>query len=52
MFDQGSASWVRVRGRLIRVLDQLDHTDKIPNHRDMDSQVVTVDLFVVAIASI
>ncbi|RVX08209.1 hypothetical protein CK203_017838 [Vitis vinifera] len=31
-FDLGSASWIRVRGRLIRVLDQSDQTD-------MDSQI-------------
>ena len=36
MFDLGSASWIRVRGRLIRVSDQLNQTD-------MDSQVVTID---------
>ncbi|RVW70095.1 hypothetical protein CK203_062292 [Vitis vinifera] len=44
-FDLGSASWIRVRGRLIRVPDQSDQTD-------MDSQVVTVDQFAAAMASI
>ena len=45
MFDLGSTSWIRVRGRLIRVSDQLDQTN-------MDSQVVTVDQFASAMASI
>ena len=27
MFDLGSTSWIRVRGRLIRVSDQLDQAD-------------------------
>ena len=45
MFDLGSASWIRVKGRLIRVSDQSDQTY-------MDSQVVTVDQFVVAMTSI
>ncbi|RVW12756.1 hypothetical protein CK203_108644 [Vitis vinifera] len=44
-FDLGSASWIRVRGRLIRVSDQSDQID-------MDSQVVTVDQFAAAMASI
>ncbi|RVW64304.1 hypothetical protein CK203_052311 [Vitis vinifera] len=44
-FDLGSASWIRVRGRLIRVSDQSDQSD-------MDSQVVTVDQFAAAMASI
>ena len=45
MFDLGSTSWIRVRGRLIRVSDQLDQAD-------MDSQVVTFDQFVAVMASI
>ena len=45
MFDLGSASWIRVRGRLIRVSDQLNQTD-------MDSQVVTIDQFAAAMALI
>ncbi|RVW91589.1 hypothetical protein CK203_024289 [Vitis vinifera] len=44
-FDLGSTSWIRVRGRLIRVSDQSDQSD-------MDSQVVTVDQFAAAMASI
>ena len=43
--DLGSASWISVRGRWIKVSDQSDQTD-------MDSQVVTVDQFVAAMASI
>ncbi|RVW75291.1 hypothetical protein CK203_055338 [Vitis vinifera] len=45
MFDLGLASWIRVRGRLIRMLDQSDKTD-------MDLQMVTVDQFAAAMASI
>ena len=41
----GSASWIRVRSRLIRVLNQSDQTN-------MDSQVVTIDQFATAMASI
>ncbi|RVW76373.1 hypothetical protein CK203_049843 [Vitis vinifera] len=40
-----SPSWIRVGGRLSRVSDQSDQ-------RDMDSQVVTVDQFAAAMASI
>ncbi|RVW12713.1 hypothetical protein CK203_111455 [Vitis vinifera] len=45
MFNLGSTSWIRVRGILIKVSDQSDQTD-------MDSQVVTVDQFAAAMASI
>ena len=45
MFNLGSTSWIRVRGILIKVSDQSYQTD-------MDSQVVTVDQFAVAMASI
>ena len=44
-----SPSWTRVRGRLTRVSDQ---PDQGVDQRDMDSQVVTVDQFVAAMASI
>ena len=44
-----SPSWTRVRGRLTRVSDQ---PDQRVDQRDMDSQVVTVDQFAVAMASI
>ncbi|KAL6314482.1 hypothetical protein AAG906_025967 [Vitis piasezkii] len=44
-FDLGSSSWIRVGGRLIRVSNQLDQTY-------MDSHVVTVDQFPIAMASI
>ena len=44
-FVLGSASGIKMRGRLIRVLDQSDQAD-------MDLQVVTVDQFVAAMASI
>ena len=45
MFNLGLTSWIKVRGRLIRVSDQLDQTY-------MDSQVVTVDQFDAATTSI
>ena len=45
MFNLGSTSWIRVRGILIKVSDQSDQTD-------MDSQVVTVDQFAAAMASV
>ena len=44
-----SPSWIRVGGRLSRVSDQ---SDQRSDQRDMDSQVVTVDQFSVAMASI
>ena len=40
IFDLGPASWIRVRGRLIRASDQ---SDQRSDKRDMDSQVVIVD---------
>ena len=45
MTSLDSPSWIRVGGRLTRVSDQSDQ-------RDMDSQVVTVDQFAAAMASI
>ncbi|RVW98084.1 Pro-Pol polyprotein [Vitis vinifera] len=48
-FSLGSTSWIRVGGRLIRVSDQLDQR---LDQRDMDSQIVTVDQFAEAMASI
>ena len=42
-------SWTRGRGRLTRVSDQ---PDQRVDQRDMDSQVVTVDQFAAAMASI
>ena len=45
MTDLDSPLWIRVRGRLTRVSNQLDKMD-------MDSQIVTVDQFVVATTSI
>ena len=45
MTDLDSPLWIRVGGRLSRVSDQSDQ-------RDMDSQVVTVDQFAAAMASI
>ena len=44
-----SPLWIRVGGRLTRVLDQ---SDQRSDKRDMDSQIVTVNQFVVAMASI
>ena len=41
--------WIRVRGRLTRVSDQ---SDQRSDQRDMDSQIVTVDQFSTAMASI
>ncbi|RVW67839.1 hypothetical protein CK203_060996 [Vitis vinifera] len=48
-FSLGTTSWIRVGGRLIRVSDQLDQRS---DQRDMDSQIVTVDQFAEAMASI
>ena len=45
LIDLDSPLWIRVRGRLTRVSDQSDQ-------RDMDSQIVTVDQFAAAMASI
>ena len=45
MTDLDSPLWIRVRGRLTRVSNQLDKMD-------MDSQIVTVDQFAAAMASI
>ena len=42
-------SWTRVRGRLTRASNQLDQR---VDQRDMDSQVVIVDQFAAAMASI
>ena len=44
-----SPSWIRVGGRLTRVSDQ---SDQRSDQRDMDSQIVTVDQFVAAMALI
>ena len=44
-----SPSWIKVGGRLTRASDQ---SDQRSDKRDMDSQVVTVDQFAVAMASI
>ncbi|RVW48443.1 hypothetical protein CK203_088269 [Vitis vinifera] len=48
-FSLGSTSWIRVGGRLIRLSDQLNQRS---DQRDMDSQIVTVDQFAEAMASI
>ena len=48
-FGLGSASWIRVGVRLIRVSDQ---SDQRSDQRYMDSQIVTVDQFVATMASI
>ena len=40
MFNLSPTSWIRVRGRLIRVSDQSYH---ISYQRDIDSQMVNVD---------
>ncbi|KAL6340097.1 hypothetical protein AAG906_038932 [Vitis piasezkii] len=48
-FSLGLTSWIRVEGRLIRVSDQ---SDQRSDQRDMDSQMVTVDRFFEAMASI
>ncbi|RVW29915.1 hypothetical protein CK203_112176 [Vitis vinifera] len=47
--DLNSPLWIRVGGRLTRVSDQ---SDQRSNQRDMDSQIVTVDLFTATMASI
>ncbi|RVW80104.1 hypothetical protein CK203_052427 [Vitis vinifera] len=47
--DLDSPLWIRVGGRLTRVSDQ---SDQRLDQRDIDSQVVTVDQFAVAMASI
>ncbi|KAL6312380.1 hypothetical protein AAG906_008055 [Vitis piasezkii] len=44
-----SPSWIRVGGRLTRASDQLDQRS---DQGDMDSQIVTVDQFAAAMASI
>ena len=49
MTDLDSPLWIRVGGRLSRVSDQ---SDQRLDQRDIDSQVVTVDQFAVAMASI
>ena len=49
MTDLNSPLWIRVGGRLTRVSDQ---SDQRSNQRDMDSQIVTVDLFTATMASI
>ena len=49
MTDLDSPLWIRVGGRLSRVSDQ---SDQRSDQRDMDSQVVTVDQFAAAMASI
>ena len=49
LIDLDSPLWIRVGGRLTRVSDQLDQRS---NQGDMDSQIVTVDQFAAAIASI
>ena len=49
MFDLGLESWIKVKGRLIRVSNQSDQRSYL---RDMDSQMVTVDQFALAMASI
>ena len=49
MTNLDSPSWIRVGGRLTRVLFQ---SNQISDQRDMDSQIVTVDQFAEAMASI
>ena len=49
MTSLDSPSWIRVGGRLTRVSDQLDQRS---DQGDMDSQIVTVDQFAAAMASI
>ena len=49
MTSLDSPSWIRVGGRLTRALDQLDQRS---DQGDMDSQIVTVDQFAAAMASI
>ncbi|RVW69238.1 hypothetical protein CK203_061398 [Vitis vinifera] len=48
-FNLSPTSWIRVRGRLIRVSDQSNHRS---DQRDMDLQMVNVDQFASAMASI
>ena len=47
--DSPSPSWIRVGGRLARASDQ---SDRRSDQGDMDSQIVTVDQFAAAMASI
>ena len=49
MINLNLPSWIGVGGRLTRVLDQ---SNQRSYQRDMDSQIVTVDQFVVTMASI
>ena len=49
MTSLDSPSWIRVGGRLTRASNQ---SDQRSDQRDMDSQVVTVDQFATAMASI
>ena len=49
MTNLDSPLWIRVGGRLSRVSDQ---SDQRSDQRDMDSQIVTVDQFATAMASI
>ena len=49
MTSLDSPLWIRVGGRLTRVSDQLDQRS---DQGDMDSQIVTVDQFAAAMASI
>ena len=49
MTSLDSPSWIRVGGRLTRALDQ---SDQRSDKGDMDSQIVTVDQFAAAMASI
>ena len=49
MTSLDSPSWIKVGGRLTRASDQ---SDQRSDKRDMDSQVVTVDQFAAAMASI
>ena len=49
MTSLDSPSWIRVRGRLTRVSDQ---SYQRSDQGDMDSQIVTVDQFAAAMASI
>ena len=49
MTSLDSSSWIRVRGRLTRVSDQ---SYQRSDQGDMDSQIVTVDQFAAAMASI
>ena len=49
MIDLDSPLWIKVGGTLTRVSDQ---SDQRSDQRDMDSQIVTVDQFAAAMASI